>query len=169
MTAEITILNKTAIALAADSAVTIGEGNKIYNTVNKLFSLSKFHPVGIMIFGNAELMDIPWETVIKVFRKILGKLRFNTLKEYGDKFFGFLNRQNFLFPASQQENYFYIFIRSYFDLIKDEIDEAAASAIKTGKNISDEKVKKIVEKVIQKHYEQWLNLKILRGMSKNFS
>ncbi len=66
MTAEITVMNKSAVALAADSAVTLGPpGNgKIYDTVNKVFSLSKFHPVGIMIYGNAEFMRIPWETII---------------------------------------------------------------------------------------------------------
>ena len=39
MTAEIAIMNKMAVALAADSAVTISqeEEQKTYNTVNKLF------------------------------------------------------------------------------------------------------------------------------------
>ena len=48
-------MNKKGIALAADSAVTIGD-SKIYNTANKLFSLSKINPVGIMIYGNAAFM-----------------------------------------------------------------------------------------------------------------
>ena len=39
MTAEIAILNRQAIALATDSAVTVNypDGQKIYNCVNKLF------------------------------------------------------------------------------------------------------------------------------------
>src|SRR5688500_10039583 len=44
ITAEVAILNKSAVALAADSAVTIGGGSgnpKIFNTVNKVFTLSK--------------------------------------------------------------------------------------------------------------------------------
>jgi hypothetical protein len=47
MTAEIAIV---AVALAADSAVTLRDPNnsKICNTANKLFMLSKFEPVGIM-------------------------------------------------------------------------------------------------------------------------
>ena len=67
MTAEIAILNKNAVALAADSAVTITRPGapKIYNTANKLFMLSKYHPVGIMVYGTAELMGVPWETVIR--------------------------------------------------------------------------------------------------------
>ena len=44
MTAEIAILNRNAVALAADSAVTLQlpGGQKIHKTVNKLFMLSKY-------------------------------------------------------------------------------------------------------------------------------
>ncbi|HHT9114254.1 MAG TPA: hypothetical protein ACFYD0_13115, partial [Candidatus Wunengus sp. YC65] len=75
MTAEIAIMNKEAIALASDSAVTmLGESRqKIFTSANKLFALSKFHPVGIMVYGNAIFMDVPWETIIKIYRKDLGK------------------------------------------------------------------------------------------------
>src|SRR5438067_13845178 len=75
LTAEIAILNKGAVALAADSAVTIqiGGGQKIYNTVNKLFTLSKYQPVGAMIYGNSEFMGVPWESIIKEYRRELGK------------------------------------------------------------------------------------------------
>ena len=59
MTAEVAILNKIAVALAADSAITLG-GQKIYNSGNKLFALSKYQPVGIMVFGNAEFMMCTW-------------------------------------------------------------------------------------------------------------
>jgi hypothetical protein len=44
MTAEVAVLNKQGVALAADSIVTISSrlGDKTYNTSNKLFTLSKF-------------------------------------------------------------------------------------------------------------------------------
>jgi len=54
--------------MAADSAVTISDGNargKIFNTANKVFSLSKYAPVGIMISGGASVMGVPWEIIIK--------------------------------------------------------------------------------------------------------
>lgn len=44
MTAEIAILNKQGIALAADSAVTIGNAEKIFVSANKIFTLSKYGP-----------------------------------------------------------------------------------------------------------------------------
>jgi hypothetical protein len=70
MTAEIVIMNKEAIAIAADSAVTFREekGHKIFPSANKIFTLSKYHPVAIMIFGNAVFMDVPWEPLAKIIR-----------------------------------------------------------------------------------------------------
>ena len=81
MTAEIAIMNKEAIALAADSAVTmtVESGQKIFTSANKLFALSKYHPVGIMVYGNAVFMGIPWENIIKTYRSRVGKKKFSTL------------------------------------------------------------------------------------------
>ena len=42
MTCEIAVMNKFGIALAADSAVTVGEGQKIYHHAQKLFQLLYF-------------------------------------------------------------------------------------------------------------------------------
>ncbi|MBK8110761.1 MAG: hypothetical protein IPK46_10765 [Saprospiraceae bacterium] len=92
MTAVVGILNKHAVAIAADSAVTIGGngGKKIFNKANKVFTLSKQHPVGIMIYNSASFMTTPWETIIKVYRKQLGSTSFPTLKEYEQNFIAFL-------------------------------------------------------------------------------
>jgi len=71
VTAEIAILNSSGIALAADSAVTIYE-EKVYNSANKLFALSRYEPVGIMVYGKADFMGIPWEIIVKQYRAKLG-------------------------------------------------------------------------------------------------
>ena len=71
MTAEVALLNKQAAALAADSKAMFGSGLtvKSYDSVDKLFALSRTHPVGVMIYGNAEFMRVPWEVIIKEFRE----------------------------------------------------------------------------------------------------
>lgn len=93
MTAIVGILNKQAVAVAADSAVTIGFGQKIYNTANKIFTLSKHHPVGIAIFGTASYnCCVPWEIVVKMYRDQLGNTKKNTIKEYALDFFDYLDR-----------------------------------------------------------------------------
>lgn len=88
MTSEIAIMNKEGIALAADSAVTIG-GEKIYNSANKLFELTKKQPISIMIYGNATFMGIPWETIIKIMRNKIhsDEIIFKTLEEARDYFY----------------------------------------------------------------------------------
>lgn len=92
MTAEIAIINKSAIALAADSKVTlsIGGRQKTYDTVDKLFSLSKAHPVGAMIYGGAEFMGFPWETVLKEYRRRNPKKCFDTIFQWADDLLAFL-------------------------------------------------------------------------------
>src|SRR5438477_12144576 len=104
MTAEIAILNKNAVALAADSAVTLRspDNQKVYNTANKLFMLSKYCPVGIMVYGSADLMGIPWETVIKMFRAELDTTNFDRLVQFAEHFIHFLDGNRLLFPEALQ-------------------------------------------------------------------
>lgn len=89
MTAIVSILNKHAVAIAADSAVTFG--HKVINSGNKIFTLSKYHPVAIMTYNNASYMGTPLDTLIKVFRKRLGEKNFNTVDQYADEFLNFLH------------------------------------------------------------------------------
>ncbi|HZV67905.1 MAG TPA: hypothetical protein VFG10_00085 [Saprospiraceae bacterium] len=97
MTAVVGILNKEAIAMAADSAVTIdgNNGRKIFNKANKIFTLSKEHPVGVMIYNSATFMGTPWETIIKVYRKQLGEKSFQTVREYQNDFIEFVREKHF--------------------------------------------------------------------------
>lgn len=97
MTAVVGILNKQAVAIAADSAVTIGSANgrKIFNRANKVFTLSKYHPVGVMLYNSASFMSTPWETIIKVYRKQLGDKNFPTVREFQEDFIAFLRAKSF--------------------------------------------------------------------------
>ncbi|AGK52053.1 hypothetical protein B1NLA3E_01345 [Bacillus sp. 1NLA3E] len=116
-------MNTIGVAMAADSAVTIGSGTKIYNSANKLFTLSKFHPVGIMIYGNAEFLRVPWETIIKVYRQSLDVKTFPTVEEYSYDFLHFLKGNNYMELTSEVEEYKFILnlitesVSSAFDTI----------------------------------------------------
>lgn len=94
MTAIVGVLNKHAVAIAADSAVTIG-GKKVFNSANKIFSLSKRAPVAIATYNNANLNNVPWEIVIKEYRKHLGDTRKARLKDYVDDFFEYIKSRNY--------------------------------------------------------------------------
>jgi hypothetical protein len=94
MTAEVALLNKQAVALAADSKATFGSGMsvKTYDSVEKLFELSRDHPVGMMIYGNAEFMRVPLEVIIKEFREHSGPKAHSTIEAWGEAFVTFAGK-----------------------------------------------------------------------------
>src|SRR5690348_8957908 len=133
MTAEIAVLNRNAVALAADSAVTLTlpEGPKIYQT-NKLFTLSKFWPVGVMIYGNADFMDVPWETIIKQYRTHLDKRSFGRVEDYARDFLRYLERNSSFFSPDRQRDYCYrlalVWLMRLRTTLKKLIDEKIRSS-----------------------------------------
>ena len=118
MTAEVAIMNTRGIAMAADSAVTLGVGGgKIYNSADKLFALSKYYPVGIMIYGSAGIMGIAWEIIIKSYRDSLGSKSFDKLSEYEADFINFLSRFPY-FTEAKMVDYLGSICRDVFSYVK---------------------------------------------------
>jgi len=153
MTAEIIIMNREAVALAADSASTIkgARGQKIFTSpsINKIFALSQYSPVGIMVYGTANFMKVPWEIIIKIYRSKLKNKKFNTLKEYSDDFLDFLNQHTNLFPESEQKIYFERYISSYFLLITASIKNKIKQLITKNKNLTTKEIEDIILKEIE--------------------
>ncbi|WP_339148422.1 MULTISPECIES: hypothetical protein [unclassified Sutcliffiella] len=152
MTAEIGILNRSGVALAADSAVTIGgEGNqKVYNSANKLFSLSKIHPVGIMIYGGADFMGVPWETIIKTYRGKLGDAKFDTLQEYADHFIKFFVTDNrFCNNHTEYDLVHKILYSELMDMLNYEVNPKINELTGTGEPVHNSDVEKILTSVLE--------------------
>ena len=103
MTTEVALLNNSAVALAADSAMTLGGSGKIY-PAQKLFALSEHHPVGMMVFNKAEFMGIPWETLIKMYRDSLDDGPRPTIEAYLQEFLEFIAQKRFITAAHEFEN-----------------------------------------------------------------
>lgn len=105
MTSELVILTPSAVALAADSAVTL-DNRKIYNGINKLFMLSNEPPIGIMTYNNTRFLNIPFETIIKEFRRYSDKEKFETLKDFQkglNEYLGCINtKSDFKFSFDQK-------------------------------------------------------------------
>lgn len=103
MTAEAAILNKSAIAVAADSAITVGK-SRVHTLSNKIFAISDSTPIGFMIYGYSEFCGVPWETLVKVFRKDCAKKKYRTVSECLDEFLKFVGDTKFLNEKHQTEN-----------------------------------------------------------------
>jgi len=103
MTCEVAVMNKNGIALAADSAVTLGPQQKVYHGAEKLLRLSDTEPVAIMTFGASEILGVPWDMVIKAYRRRLGTRRFDFIDQYAEDFLLYLESSNPLFPVDAQQ------------------------------------------------------------------
>ena len=90
MTSEVLIMTPSAVAMAADSVVTVNR-NKTYDGVNKLFMLSNNPPMGIMTYNNANFLNFPMETIIKDFRFKISTNDFDNIIDFKDAFNDYLN------------------------------------------------------------------------------
>ena len=120
MTSEVLIMTPSAVAMAADSVVTIN-GNKTYEGVNKLFMLSKNPPMGIMIYNNANFIAIPFETLIKDFRyKFENDKSLKTVDDFRNKFKEYLeiepNKNKFPIMSLQDK------INIFMEHMNDEVE-----------------------------------------------
>jgi hypothetical protein len=173
MTAEIALLNRSAVAMAADSAVTIGGGAdrspKIFNTVNKLFTLSKYDPVGIMVYGNAQILGVPWETIIKAYRKQLGRSRYAHLEEYANNFLSFLEKSRLFFPRASQNEYFQALVSAFYSHINSNIKKAVEKQLDKSGTIKAKELRHIIQSEIGGTFDEFKNAKNLPKFSNIFA
>ncbi|WP_077624349.1 hypothetical protein [Sediminibacillus massiliensis] len=153
MTAEVAIMNKLGMSMAADSAVTSGrEGvQKVYNSANKLFSISKQHPIGIMVFGSASFMEVPWEVIIKSFRDYIGNKRFDVVDDYFQHFIEFLNDDE-RFKVEEIEEI--IIHRTFSDVLKrvvKKVEEQINNHKSVGEEVSDSNVTEWLTKTVEEN------------------
>lgn len=108
MTSEIAVMNQRAVAMAADSAVTLTDGRKVVvrNEQRKLFQLVEKRPVGIMIFGVAEIMGHPWDHLFEHYSDRNGGATPAHLRDYGANFTATLdNLTEFFSPDHYRDEY----------------------------------------------------------------
>lgn len=157
MTAEAAVLNREAVALAADSAVSIGTGAhpKTFTSAAKIFGLSDRQPVGLMIYGQAAVSGIPWDTAIKEYRRQLGAASFPTVKEYADDLFSFLSDHRGLFPEAAQKESVGIVIGSFFEDLRRRVVRDARALHTSKGSISRADFRRITTAVVNEQHRRW--------------
>jgi hypothetical protein len=96
VTAEVVILNKSAAVLAADSAVTIqtSRARKTYNSASKIAMVSRQPPIGAIVYGTADLLGVPWESIKRMYRDHLRSettISVESVSAVADGFFDWLD------------------------------------------------------------------------------
>lgn len=167
MTAEIAVMNEEAVALAADSAVT-GPA-KIFPSANKIFALSKYHPVALMVYDTAQFHSVPWETIVKQYRRGLKDKCFDTLEEHAADFLKYFDSETALFPPEAQTQGVAVYAYSLYRAIrKDAFDGVKGRWLSKDKKPSGAEVVEIFEYVIAKHHKRWKDAKRRQGLPKNY-
>ena len=138
MTSEIAVMNQRAVALAADSAVTLIDGGTVVvrNDQRKLYELVEGHSVGLMFFGVADIMGHPWDQLIEHYQKKVRPKKFAHVGDYAASFTGMLDNLPEFFPRDRQADEYrrllagvfrYIFHLAQFLRDSAEEDEQQAS------------------------------------------
>lgn len=91
MTAEVAILNRKAVVMAADSAISVPSNSTIYYTASKIFTLSLNPPMAVMIYGAASFGSIPWESVVKEYKQTSYISSSKTVQDHASNFMKYLS------------------------------------------------------------------------------
>ena len=167
MTAEVGVLNRLGVAMAADSAVSIGrEANKIWTSAEKLFHLSHSAPVGIMVYGNANFVGIPWEIIVKEFRSELSDTRFDRVVQYAEFFFRFLRRNRMLFPLDVRNQVVSELVTSLFEHLRGRVEEKLTREAEERDGLDKDDIGPIVDKFVSAHLKFIRRCPRIKGIGK---
>jgi hypothetical protein len=150
MTSEVVLMNRQAVAMAADSAVTISGHQyiKTYQSVDKLFPLVEGQPVAVMIYNNAEIMSTPWETVISLYRDATRGRSLDTLDAYAEDFMNFISGNPELFPPEHQDTEFFKHVAVVYSVIAEDFDFQVARFKEQNKGPLKDHLSQIFEFVV---------------------
>ncbi len=152
MTAEIAIINKSAVALAADSAVTltVGRARKVYRSADKIFELSTQNPIALMFFNNLEFMEIPIDVLVKDFRNKMVMRDFRTVSECSQAFLQHLHTSH-PFPKETADHHITRILMEAFHQIDVRMEEKLRmhfqSKSKAPPDVHDFFVKSVQERI----------------------
>ena len=119
MTSEIAVMNQRAVALAADSAVTLIASGQvaIRNDQRKLYNLVEGKPVGLMFFGVADIMGHPWDHLIEHYQKKVRPKNAAHLRDYAVGFTSMMDNLKDFFPPEKQKDEYRKLLASVFRYI----------------------------------------------------
>ena len=166
MTAEVAILNRGAVAIAADSAVTIGgPGSKIYNSANKLFALSTVEPVAVMVYNAASFGSIPWETIIKEYRRELALTSYPTVEEYASQFIEHLSSFVRYIPIETQRRQVLMTAVWELSMLRTVVQDVIEGITSTGQNLDNDEIDSVVSVCIESRMDELRDGDTIEGIS----
>lgn len=117
MTSEVMIMNRQAVALAADSAVTYGGGPEPVVTLEAEKILALGPNIALMVYSRGDVLGRSWSHIAHAFMREHGQADYETVEDAASAFFSFLDENRRLFPEHEENEEFEALMRAAFDTV----------------------------------------------------
>lgn len=104
MTSQIVLMNGFGVALASDSAMTVGGRTRTYETADKIIPLPEPHRVAVMIAGNSRIGNLPYSLLLGEWTRQLGNKALRSTKSYYEHFIDWLESNAQLLAVDTEES-----------------------------------------------------------------
>ncbi len=114
MTSEVMIMNRQAVTLAADSAVTYGGGPEPVVTLEAEKILPLSETIALMVYSRGDVLGRSWSHIAHAFTREHPNREYDSVRECADAFFAFLDKNRRLFPEAEENEEFEALMRAAF-------------------------------------------------------
>ena len=114
MTSEVMIMNRQAVVLAADSAVTYGGGPEPVVTLEAEKILELGENIALMVYSRGDVLGRSWSHIAHAFSREHGAAEYETVDDAAAAFFSFLDQNRQLFPEHEEREEFEGLMRAAF-------------------------------------------------------
>ena len=122
-----------------------------------------------MVYGSATFMGIPWDTIIKMYRKNeLGDICYDRLQDYADNFLEFLGGCKVNIPENIQKKYLVDDIYSCFSRVIDLGLSDIYDILREQDELDDATAIEIMSNTIKFQYTLWKEAKISPTLDEEF-
>ena len=104
MTSQIILLNGFGVAIASDSAATVGARTRTYQTAEKIVPLPAPHRIAVTHSGNVRIGNLPYSVLVGEWARQLGDKPLRSVRAYQDHFIDWLESNVLWFSSDTEEN-----------------------------------------------------------------
>lgn len=131
MTSQLILLNGFGVALASDSAMTLGN-KRTYETAEKVIPLPAPHRIAVLHSGSVTIHGMPYSVLVNEWANTLGTTPLRTVALYRQNFLSWLNdNHDWVTPGRATEDFMYQLKDIYHIIwkkIQENIDTDAAES-----------------------------------------
>ncbi|MEO1039216.1 MAG: hypothetical protein AAFX09_06690 [Pseudomonadota bacterium] len=114
MTSEVMIMNRQAVVLAADSAVTYGGGPDPVVTLEAEKILPLTRQIAVMVYSRGDVLGRSWSHIAHAFSQAHGETEFESVDDCAQAFFAFIDNNRRLFPEKEEQDEFEALMRAAY-------------------------------------------------------